>query len=197
MRNIFSFAPVAAVLLAVSATAACADESEDFETSPYALSVPADTVLGIPVDGNFSSISNSFEVLEEGKELLEGDPYDFMIVTIADDLNVKIAFSDDTTDENSHVHYFEIHSALLRDPRGLTVGSALGRVMDAWPEGRFVAGFTDGKKYARYWTGHEIIFSFDPGDLEESCFQSDVKCEPSRDIDVESIFVYPGLEASS
>lgn len=196
MNHMFSFATLAATLAAVSATAACVDNSKDFETAPYALSVPMDTVLGIPVDGSFASISNSFEILEEGEAQFEGDLYDVMVVKIADDINVKIVFDGHSSDENSHVYYFEIHSPLVRDPKGLRVGSELRRVMASWPEGRFVAGFADGK-YARYSTGNEIVFAFAPSALEESCYQSGAKCEPSPEIDVESIFVYPGLRASS
>lgn len=197
MKKMFS-ATLAVFFTAMISTTSCAHKPESVEPLYYVLTPRSDNVFGIPIDGTFASISNSFEVVEAGEELLEGDPYNFLVVKVADGLNVKIGFDGVLSNGRSQVYNFETRSSLVRDPYGLGVGSNLGRVMDAWPNGGVVSGLSNAGKYARYWTGNEIIFLLDPGQLEESCFIEYMpKCSIPRSTTVEGIAVYPRLPDSS
>ncbi|RZJ19723.1 MAG: hypothetical protein EON91_00410 [Brevundimonas sp.] len=197
MKQMFS-ATLAVFFIAVSSITSCAQKSESVEPLYYVLTPGSDDVFGIPIDETFASISDSFEVVEAGEGLREGDPYNFLVVKVADELNVKIGFDGVLSNGRSHVYNFETRSSLVRDPYGLGVGSDLGRVMDAWPNGRVVSGLSDAGKYARYWTGTEIIFLLNPGHLEESCFIEYMpKCNIPRSITVEGIAVYPRLPDGS
>lgn len=197
MKLVFS-ASLAVLLIAMSTAASCTGKPGSVDPQYYELALGSDNVFGIPMDGTFASILASFEVVEAGEELLEGDPYNFAVVKIADGLNVKVGFDGALSNGRSHIARFETSSPLVRDPYGLGVGSDLGRVMNAWPDGRFVSGLSDDGKYARYWTGTEIVFSFDTGDLEESCFIEYMpKCSIPRSIAVERIVIDPGLRDNS
>lgn len=183
-------AAVAAASLLVGAASTPIERGQHTPPSRYVLVTPIESVLGIPIHASFVSVIDRFNVVTRGKVLIEGDPYDFLVVRVADGVCVRIVFTRDSSDENSIAYSFEMDSNFIRDANGLGVGSTLGSIMDAWPNGQFVSGVLD-DRFARYVTSQGIIFAFDPDDLPASCFdEQGTRCEPSDDIKVARIFVY-------
>lgn len=46
------------------------------------------------------------------------------------------------------------------DPRGVKIGDPLSRARSAWPNGRFYTGYAEGKWYATFLTGTNVVLRF-------------------------------------
>jgi hypothetical protein len=195
MNKMHKYAAIIFLALTCSA-AACVKNEEVLGSTYYVVNSNGGNAFGIPTNATYRYIISAFEVVEAGEELLEGDLYNFAIVRIADGLDVKVSFDGALSNGSSRVAYFETRSAMVRDHYGLGVGSDLGRVMEAWPDGHLFTGYSDAGRVARYSTGTEIIFLFDVTDIDENCFlEYEQYCDVSRSIAVMGIAFYPILRS--
>lgn len=195
MNNMHKYAAIIFLVLTCS-SAACVNKGEVLGSEYSVVNNNDGNLFGIPVNATYSDIVSSFKIVEAGEELLEGDSYSFAIVRIADGLDVKIGFDGALSNGRSRVAYFETRSAMVRDHYGLGVGSGLGRVMEAWPDGHLFTGYSDAGRVARYSTGTEIVFLLDVTDVEENCFlEFEQYCDVPRSIAVMGIAFYPILRS--
>ena len=92
---------------------------------------------------------------ESDTRLLEGDKYNILRISLDGEEVVALM------NLEGKIHRLETSSAGLRDRCGVGVGSSFSEVRGAYPQGRMVIEYADGR-VANYVTGTHLIFVFDP-----------------------------------
>lgn len=167
-----------------AAVSSCAGAEGYADNRTHQIDLSEGTVLGIPLDLQFGDLSNlEFEV-DRRQVLLEGDEYDSALIKISSGIEFQAIF-----DEHSRLYSLETVSELVADIHGLGIGSRLEDLVEYWPNGSFVYGEAHGR-FARYITGTQIVFSFNPSGINQSCFETRQECNDTEDLIVEKIVIY-------
>lgn len=99
-----------------------------------------------------------------GKEEQEGAVYETVTVTALGDVTIQCVLSDEI------VYRCSSDSTRLRDPAGKGVGSSLGELKRAYPHGRLLVSYENGKN-ANFIVGRRMMFSMDAHSIKEERFE--------------------------
>jgi hypothetical protein len=118
--------------------------------------------------------------------VLEGDEYKVIDVAISSDLSVECIF------DSGIVEIFLITSELVRDEKGMGVGSSLSELRNAYPQGRLLIGDEDGR-YASFVYGSRVVFELDQSAIGLQCFEPrQVGCDIDSNTEVVRLVVNSG-----
>lgn len=123
---------------------------------------------------------------ERSEVVLEGDTYTSIQLEISDGKNVECLIASGVVDSIS------IRASGILDENEIGVGSTLGRLREAYPEGKLLIGDADGR-YANFVNGTKVVFQMDQSNLEPACFEYEVdSCEVGPETKVVGIVVNSG-----
>jgi len=133
-----------------------------------------------PSDWTLDPVSGSFGLLEVGiskqkvisldlpmkwrGEEQEGVTYEVVTVNAPGDITIECVLSDNI------VYRCSSESQRLRDPAGMGVGSSLRELKKAYPQGRLLVTYENGKN-ANFVLGGRMMFSMDVRLVNDECFE--------------------------
>lgn len=117
---------------------------------------------------------------------LEGDTYTSIRLEIGEGKHVDCLFASGLVDSIS------ISSSGIVDESDIGVGSTLGRLREANPEGKLLIGDADGR-FANFVNGTKVVFQMDQRSLQSTCFEYEAdSCEVGPETKVVGIVVNAG-----
>ncbi|RNF86352.1 hypothetical protein EER27_02735 [Lysobacter psychrotolerans] len=151
----------------------------------YVIDSSVGSLKGIYVGMSESELSSLRYSESRGVANFEGE--EFVTVNVALDGRVSL---DCVLNEDGSVYRFSTVSPLVRDEKGLGVGTALYELKAAYPEGKFLVGDEDGR-FASFVNGSRVIFSLGKERIDELCFdEPTAKCEvDEKGVKVERVVV--------
>lgn len=174
----------AAVMLAATVLSSCANAETNGEDEVLRIDVSEGEVLGIPLELGYDELPSLQFEFNPQQIVDEGEIYQSAMIIVSPEIEFQATF-----DENSELYSLETTSNSVADINGVRIGSTLEQVTNSWPSGRFVYGEAHGR-FARFITGTETVFSFDPSAMDSSCFESMTTCEDTEDLLVQRIVIY-------
>lgn len=145
------------------------DHTESVVVDASAINSTTGEVGPIAVGMSLSEIRATGVDYSLGSVFLEGDEYQTIEYVIEGAPVIALLNHDDSIDR------LQVGSDALVDQYGLGVGVAFEQVASAYPMGRSIIEFADGK-VANYVTGTHLIFEFDADQLAEECFYQEIAC---------------------
>lgn len=123
---------------------------------------------------------------ERSGVFLEGDTYTAIRLEISDGKHVECLIDSGIVDSIS------IKVSGILDENQIGVGSTLGRLREAYPEGELLVGDADGR-YANFVNGTKVVFQMDQSNMEPACFEYEYdSCEIGPETKVVGIVVNAG-----
>lgn len=163
---------------------ACAKVDQRLDNKIYELDTSGGDVLGVPLNLSYDKINNLPVDVQTQSQNIEGDEYQTARIKVSPEIELYAIF-----DHNLKLYTIETNSEFVADKYSIKVGSTLKDVIKKWPNGSFIYGINH-DKFARYLTGTEIVYSFNPNDIHASCFEIQKKCDNPIDLTVKGIIIY-------
>ena len=119
---------------------------------------------GVPIELTVSMLKRLPLPARIAREMGEGETFITAKIKAERGVEIKVEF-----DANKKLELLKTTSPNAVDLRGIRPGSSLSDVEAAWPNGKLYYGAADGR-YVRYITGTNVIYTFDPDDMDPQAF---------------------------
>lgn len=94
----------------------------------------------------------------------EGDSYEVI------DAMIGIGVSVECLIDSGQIYSLTVTSQLVRDEKGMGVGSTLSELRGSYPSGRLLVGEEDGR-FANFVNGSKVVFALQQEAIDPTCFE--------------------------